>query len=77
MTVRQIFPFLTNANDINLAFGDSLYCDDLNDPVVMAAFGDFTVKEIKLFPIEGAKVLHDQQVDVELMLSMQPIKGGA
>lgn len=74
MKVRDIFPVFTNANEVRIAYGGNLSGEDLRDPVVMAAYGDFRVRDVHLYPVENAKAMKSGQVDVELHLELAPLR---
>lgn len=70
MKIRDVYPLFTNANEIKVAYGSALSNADLSDPVVMEAYGDFKIQEVRLYPLEDAS----RMVNVELHLELRPVR---
>lgn len=64
MTVRKITRALKDAKKIHLAFDGVAHVLDFNSPVMMEAFGDYLVSEIR----------GGENGSYELSLAMRPIK---
>ena len=64
MTVRKITNALKDAKKIDLAFDGVAHVLDFNSPVMMEAFGDYLVSEIR----------GGENGSYELSLAMRPIK---
>lgn len=64
MTVRKICKALKDAKKINLAHNGVAHPFDWNDSVMMEAFGDYIVSEIR----------GGEKGDYELTLAMRPIR---